>query len=181
MRPLAIESMLEPTMLTNQIKDRVRRATVSVIKDRKTDSKGRGVLVPGGFVLTAAHCVPWSGEGDMPLGEYFNVRLIDSEGREQVGSVCAAEPVTDIAVIGEPDAQAFYREWEEFQDFVESTAPVPVSDDQYTFRQSFPIHVFTHQEPLACGQRRVLGRTRNKSVHQYGRAYSRRNIRECSH
>lgn len=32
---------------------------------------GQGVLVPGGFILTATHCIQWNGEGGWALGDYF--------------------------------------------------------------------------------------------------------------
>ena len=44
--------------------DIVEKATV-----RLTGKGGQGVLVPGGLIVTAAHCVNWYLEGGMAMGD----------------------------------------------------------------------------------------------------------------
>ena len=53
-------------MLSEAIKKRVEKATVKLIS-----KGGQGILVPGGFIITAAHCVDFDCGGSMALGEYF--------------------------------------------------------------------------------------------------------------
>jgi hypothetical protein len=50
-------------MTLDQARARTRAATVQL-----PTKGGQGVLVPGGFVLTAAHCIDWSLDGGMALG-----------------------------------------------------------------------------------------------------------------
>src|SRR5262245_62003024 len=91
---------------------RVAAATVWLPKMR-----GQGVLVPGGFILTAAHCIEWSREGRMALGEHFTERVETADGRKFVAAVVAAEPVSDIAVLGPADPQRMLDDCEAFESF----------------------------------------------------------------
>ena len=103
----------------------VERAVVQLLK-----LGGRGVLVPGGYILTAAHCVDWDHSGGMVLGEYYHEKVKTADGQTLVLSVLAVEPVADIAVLGEPDNQEFYDEAEAFEQFTKLTRPVPLFRDK---------------------------------------------------
>ena len=52
--------------LIDESRRRVERATVRLV-----ERGGQGVLVPGGFILTATHCINWCGTGMMALGEVY--------------------------------------------------------------------------------------------------------------
>jgi S1-C subfamily serine protease len=120
---------------------------VTVINDKEAGSKGRGFLVHGGYILTAAPCIPWSNEGLMALDVPFLVKIITADGSQLVGQILAVEPVADIAVIGSPDSQTFYEASNAFDDFAESSERLILCDDEFPFGKSFPVHVFTH-----CGK-----------------------------
>ena len=53
----------ETKPLNPKFKERVAAATVRIC-----GTKSQGVLVPGGYILTAAHCINWEGTGSMTLG-----------------------------------------------------------------------------------------------------------------
>jgi hypothetical protein len=56
-------------------KTRVEKATVRI------DSRGGlGVLVPGAFILTATHCIQWSGTGGMALGDVYPESITTADG-----------------------------------------------------------------------------------------------------
>ena len=131
-------------LLNDLIRKQIERATVTVIANEKEDNAGRGFLVQGGYILTAAHCVPWSGDGRMPLGDFFLVKIITADGSRLTGQVVAVEPVSDIAVIGSPDDQTFYKEAVAFDEFAESVQGLPLCGDEFPFGQDFPIYIFTH-------------------------------------
>jgi S1-C subfamily serine protease len=80
--------------------DRVRAAAV-----RLPRLGGQGVLVRGGYLLTAAHCVGWSAEGGMALGDFCLEPVETAGGRTFLASVVAVEPVADVAVLGPADGQ----------------------------------------------------------------------------
>ena len=42
---------------------------------------GRGVLVSGGIVVTAAHCIEWTHHGAMVLGDHFLEQIETTDGR----------------------------------------------------------------------------------------------------
>jgi hypothetical protein len=103
----------------NDAKKRAEAATV-----RLTRLKGQGVLVPGGFVLTAAHCVGWTAEGGMTLGDYFYEPITTNGNGSFRVSVDAIEPVADIAALREVDGQVLYDDCAAFEIFCEATPPV---------------------------------------------------------
>ena len=67
---------------------------------RLTKKGGCGVLVPGGFILTAAHCVEWSATGGMALGDYCMEPVETRQGAKFMVSVCAVEPVPAYVALG---------------------------------------------------------------------------------
>src|SRR5947207_2608359 len=91
--------------LSAAVKERVRRATV-----RFTRMGGRGVLVPGGIILTAAHCIGWNADGSMVLDSRNLEQLVNASGKKLLVDVTAVEPVADIAAVEGPDNQEFFKE-----------------------------------------------------------------------
>jgi hypothetical protein len=97
---------------------RVERAVVQFSRNG-----GRGILVPGGFILTAAHCVSWSLEGGMVLGDDYLERVQTADGEELLLAVLAVEPVADVAVLGAPDNQRLLDQAIAFDEFTARTKP----------------------------------------------------------
>jgi S1-C subfamily serine protease len=104
-------------------------------------SGGRGVLV-GEIVLTAAHCVEYSFEGEMVLSEYFVEDIKTPSGERLKVRPLAIEPVADVAVLGALDDQEFSTEAKAFDDFCARTNPIPLARSCPTLRQPFPIKIF---------------------------------------
>jgi S1-C subfamily serine protease len=95
--------------------------------------EGRAVLIPGGFVLSAAHCIGWSAEGYTALDGGSLETGQAADGRSLTLNVLALEPVPEIAILGSPDDQRFSEQAEDFARFVEETEPVPL------FRGEIPL------------------------------------------
>lgn len=100
---------------------RVQEATVSI-----EGTMGQGILVRGGFILTATHCVDWDGHGEMALGEpYWEWVRTHSGVRFRVG-VAACDPVSDMAALGSLDNQQF-KDADDFGQWREQVDPLAVS------------------------------------------------------
>jgi S1-C subfamily serine protease len=126
--------------LSYDARERIRAATVYL-----PDKGGQGVLVAGGFVLTAAHCIEWSGEGAMVLGDHYLATAKTKSGAAFKLSVYAADPVSDIAVLGEPDNQVFTEDADAFEAFREATTGLLVSADDFDREVPFSVHILSHQ------------------------------------
>lgn len=145
-------------MLPDRLKERVEKATVTVSTTRQPQA-GRGVLVPGGFILTAAHCVTWSCEDDIKGGlqchflfglsnddlKPFIVEIEAFDGTKLYVVPYAVEPVNDISVLGRLDGQRFYEAWERYEDWHESIKPVPLYIREYKVDQEFDVFILTHE------------------------------------
>jgi S1-C subfamily serine protease len=128
-------------------KARVEAATVSFAK-----GGGQGVLVTGGYVLTAAHCIKWDGNGGMALGEFFIETIETRDGRTLQGSVTAAEPVADIAALGAPDGRVgMYEAAKAFDRFTAETQGVPLFTWGREVGKPIPVQVFTHKQKWLAG------------------------------
>jgi hypothetical protein len=123
-------------MLSASVKQRVVRATVRIIR-----SGARGVLVPGGYILTAAHCIDWDGRGGMVLGDHFFEPVETRDGASFLTQPQAVELMSDIAALGQPDNQTVPEDWEAFLDFENGTAPVPLAAPALEVDQPLPVHV----------------------------------------
>lgn len=126
--------------LTKTETARVVNATVHL------DAKGgQGVLVPGGFILTAAHCISWNGEGGMAMGDHILESVTTkSRARFQVGPL-AVDPVSDIAVLGSLDDQTFPDDCDAFEEWREATPGVPVASTTPRHRAPLGVHILTHK------------------------------------
>jgi S1-C subfamily serine protease len=130
-------NLLVKESLSRTIRNRVAKATVRIIQ-----LGGRGVLVPGGYVLTDAHCITWDCKGGMALHDWYIERIATASGVELQTEVCAVEPVTDIAALGAVDAQAAYDEAEVFEAFVDSTQPIPLWTRKGRWGKPIPVWIF---------------------------------------
>ena len=113
---------------------------------------GRGFVVEDDsgkrYVITAAHCLP-----DLPPahpGSYAHERTYNeligplASGTPDVWAECPfADPVADLAILGEPDGQELSKEWEAFDSFIEKATPLPISG-----RQIIRGYVLTLAEPF---------------------------------
>jgi hypothetical protein len=113
---------------------RVVNATVHL--DRKG---GQGVLVPRGFILTAAHCIKWSGTGRMALGDPYIESVTTKSGARFRVVVYAVDPVSDIAILGSLNCQ----DRDQFEQWYEATPAVPVAST--TPRSGAALHILTHR------------------------------------
>jgi CBS domain-containing protein len=133
-------------VISRSAKERTRAATVWLRR-----KGGQGVLVPGGFVLTAAHCVDFYTSGGMALGDYCLEPVKTKTGATFPMSVIAVEPVADIAVLGAVDEQEFSDAADAFEEFCESTIPVDVCADDFATRIPVRVHVLTHHDTWIAG------------------------------
>ena len=134
-------------MKTDQrFRDRVEAATV-----RLTKLRGQGVLVPGGFILTATHCIDWSGDGAMPLGDFFLEPVRTRDGRKFRAQVYAAEPVADIAALGAADSHSLWDDSLDFDEFVEAIQPVALYPEVPPLEKPLPAQVLTHKGKWIAG------------------------------
>jgi len=106
--------------------------------------QGRGVLVPGGYILTAAHCVEWSTDGGMALEDPPPQQIRTYDGRLLLTCPVAVEPVADIAVLGSVDDQRFPDEAESWQRFVEDTQPVSLATVELACGREFGVMLVSH-------------------------------------
>jgi len=131
-------------------RDTVEKATVTIWKGKP---HGRGVLVEGNLILTAAHCLDCSCDGSMVMSEHLPVEIQTCDGKKLLTNKIAVEPCSDIAVLGSPDNQAFYEEYERFEKFCERTTPLKMFDgfateidldkpvEKLLKEQQFPVHI----------------------------------------
>jgi hypothetical protein len=118
----------------------VARATV-----RLPRKGGQGVLVPGQLILTAAHCIGWTSEGHMALGDAFP-ETIESGSRKLTVDVLAVEPRSDIAVLGALDDQVYTEEADAFEAWCDETRPVRLYTDNLPVEESTPPSGFPRVE-----------------------------------
>lgn len=130
---------MKPAGLQVTVAERVARAVV-----RLPRLIGQGVLVPGGFIVTAARCIGWTAEDSMMLGGCLPEPIITADGRKIVAAPLAVEPVADLAVLGAMDDQAFSKEAAAFAAFCDATPPVRLAIDTLKAFVPLPANVLTH-------------------------------------
>jgi hypothetical protein len=130
-------------MLSEEIQTRVAQACVTIIKPNGVF--GRGFLVPGRFVLTAAHCVTIGTEGEMALEEFSAEEVETSDGRIKMATV-AVEHVADIAVLGARDEQFYYTDAEAFETWCAQTPSLHLCVDDLPPGEPFTVYIYTHRE-----------------------------------
>src|SRR5262249_13660012 len=107
----------------NAGKTRAEKATVRILRRKNKRSLApvaQGVLVPGGYILTAARCIRWEATGSMALGDWYVETIRTSDGARHMVSPCAVEPVMDIAVLEAVDSQEMSEEYHAFEKFYEA-------------------------------------------------------------
>lgn len=105
---------------------------------------GQGVLVPGGYILTAAHCVSVKYNAGKLMGNW-DIEEIYAGNKSFKLDVYAAEAGCDIAILGELDNQAFTQnELQSFEVFVEETVPIPIFFGEIELFKEIDVYVYTH-------------------------------------
>jgi hypothetical protein len=103
------------------------------------------VLIPGGFILTAAHCINWSGTGRLVLGDHCFEDVTTADGRNLLVSPYAIEVMSDLAVLGVTDGQVVpNNEDEAFEDFCSETEPTPLFFGRHEPNAPFPVYIRAH-------------------------------------
>ena len=124
--------------------DRAASATVKI-----TRKGGQGVVIPGGLILTAAHCITWDIEGSMVLGDLY---LEDVEVPHATirASPAMIDPICDIAVLEAPDSQACIDVGgmaadEAYGEFLAAVEPVPICEREFGVFEPFPVFIRSHR------------------------------------
>jgi hypothetical protein len=106
---------------------------------------GQGVLVPGGFILTATHCIQWTGEGGMALGTEYLERVTTPSGARFLVQAVAADALSDLAVLGSVDDQQLPVDAERFEQWCEETPAVPLATKVPRYQRPLPVQILNHK------------------------------------
>jgi hypothetical protein len=145
-------------MLSLPLQRHIADACVTV---RIGENFGRGVLVSGQLILTAAHNVIAALEHRAPLpldealiglglGDHVTIEIETTHGRLYVAPY-AIEPVADIAVLGALDNQVFYDEADAYEAWCEATVPVRLSWDALPSLPPVRACILTHHGTWLAG------------------------------
>jgi hypothetical protein len=123
------------------------RRIVEAATVRLVGTSGQGVLVHGGFVLTAAHCIQWSGTGGMAMGDIYPQPVVVPDGTEFNLCLAAADPVSDMAALWGMDGQECTEDCERFEEWCERTIPVLLLSRKSLLEvdESCDVSILTHE------------------------------------
>jgi S1-C subfamily serine protease len=151
---------------TKAVREQVAAATV-----RLTKGGGQGVLVPGDYILTAAHCIPWPGRNhvlaDDDCFESVHAQVAYRDGGNFQAELVAADPVADIAVLAQADSQQFEDDAVAFEKFANAVTSVPLWIGTPPEREFIPVLLLTHKGTWTTGvvtQNRSPGRPPGSSL-----------------
>jgi hypothetical protein len=134
-------------MMVHHINRRLIEAATVTIVD-KEGLIGRGILVPGQLILTAAHCLTYDMNGHdligLSLGDHCLVHIDTAQGQRLHVTPLAIDHVADIAVLGALDNQTFYDQADAFEAWCERTIPAPLCCATPPLRQPIPAFVYDH-------------------------------------
>ncbi len=131
--------------MQNQLKKAVQLATVDIIH-----AGGRGILIPGELILTAAHCIKYNTDSSMTLGFHHSELIKTRNGELRVKPVCV-ELISDFALLGAHDDQEEYSAASDFLYFCDRTKPIKVFQGNIDPFIEIPVHIFNHHEQWVEG------------------------------
>lgn len=125
-------------MLKDSHRKVIESATVTLAQEG-----GKGILVPGGLIITAAHCIDFKCDGGMVLGDHYVEDIKTIHGTIK-GAPWSVEPLSDIAVVGSLDDQSFPDDAITYSNICMKLKPVPLCQDEFEDSGSFPVWIYTH-------------------------------------
>jgi len=148
--------------MTDKHLDAVVKATVKL-----PCMGGQGVLVGGGLILTAAHCLDYDSTTgvQITLGDQPLIEVETADGLNFMLTPWVIESVSDIALLGPPDNQSYGEDVEKLEDFCFKTKAVPIFRG-VLIGASVPIMIRSHKQ-----------RWINGTVEQHGLSSHRVGIR----
>ena len=112
---------------------------------------GQGVLIPGNLILTAAHCVTWTADGSMVLGDFFGEAVRTAQGQTLTARPVFLDLLSDIALLGAIDNDAMVDERDAYVDWCEQITPITLYEGDFPFNRPTPIAVYTHRRQWISG------------------------------
>src|ERR1700734_3010387 len=119
----------------NDQRDKAKSAVITVGEGRGFVVNGRAYFPDGPhdrLIITAAHCLPVLPPCDRASyleDRTYKALLAPLGGEPSVWAECLfADPVADIAILGRPDNQAASDRAAEYDELVDFTTPLPISD-----------------------------------------------------
>jgi len=107
------------------------------------NSEGRGILLKKKFIITAAHCVPWTSE-NMALYLYNYVEIEKGNIRIKV-NVMFLDPISDIAILGPADDQNLAEHYFKFYDFCKNTPVVDLAKNKYKPNNTVKLYLWNRK------------------------------------
>ncbi|MCE3019058.1 MAG: hypothetical protein ACK56W_24830 [Pirellula sp.] len=126
----------------SQFSDRLKQFTVKL-----PELDGQGVLVRGGFIITAAHCFQWDyndGAG-MALGDHVPVVVSTASGKQFRCGPYFVDIANDLAVLGMLDNQVFVDDCDKFETFCDENEGFDVCRTLPPPYEDFPLEVWSHE------------------------------------
>jgi len=123
--------------LAPDMRSLIEKATVKL-----PDVGGQAVLVKGGFLLTAAHCLELLTTGGIALGDRSPVLVAPPTGSQFRAAALSVEPLSDIAVLAELDHSDESRA--SFYEFADNTTAVEISLDEPHFGEWFDVYILSY-------------------------------------
>jgi S1-C subfamily serine protease len=127
-------------------REKIAAATVRFLR-----RGGQGALVPGRMILTAAHVIQ---RRDWIVDEH-HIEEVEIGGRRFKAEVVAVEPLSDIALVGAPDAQSS-AEALAFEEHLDSIRPVLLCTAEFPLMEKFQVFIRSHQLRWIEGQARQV-------------------------
>jgi S1-C subfamily serine protease len=137
-------------VLAPRLRELVQLATVRLVGRVSKGSRttegfiGQGVLVPGGYVLTAEHCINWSRQEQRTLQEHY-LRIAPRAGKGLLCTIAMADPIADIAALTSVDSISSEASADAFAQFCRKVRPVPLAERYPKAGTSCHVHVLTHE------------------------------------